>query len=43
MTMPFDITTIQAASFLVYALVFLGGLLTSLEPCNVATIQLIVS
>ena len=40
--MPFDITTIQAASFLAYALVFMGGLLTSLGPCNVATIPLIV-
>ena len=40
--MPFDITTIQAASFLAYALVFLGGLLTSLGPCNLATIPLIV-
>ncbi len=40
--MPFDITTIQAASLLAYTLVFLGGLLTSLGPCNVATIPLII-
>lgn len=40
--MPFDITTIQTASILAYALVFLGGVLTSLGPCNVATIPLIV-
>ena len=40
--MPFDITAIQAGSLLAYALVFLGGLLTSLGPCNVATIPLIV-
>ena len=40
--MPFDITAIQNVSLLGYLLVFLGGLLTSLGPCNVATIPLIV-
>jgi hypothetical protein len=40
--MPFDITIIHTASLLAYALVFLGGVLTSLGPCNVTTIPLIV-
>ena len=40
--MPFDLSTIQNISILAYLLVFLGGLLTSLGPCNVATIPLIV-
>ena len=42
MTLPFDITTIQATSLLAYTLVFFGGLLTSLGPCNIATIPLII-
>ena len=40
--MPFDLTILDQASLAVYALVFLGGLITSLGPCNVATIPLIV-
>lgn len=40
--MPFDLSVIQNMSLLGYALVFIGGLLTSLGPCNVATIPLIV-
>jgi len=40
--MPFDPTTLQTASGLGFLLVFLGGVLTSLGPCNVATIPLIV-
>ncbi len=40
--MPLDPTTLQTASVLGFLLVFLGGVLTSLGPCNVATIPLIV-
>lgn len=40
--MPFDLSAIQNISLLGYLLVFSGGLLTSLGPCNVATIPLIV-
>lgn len=40
--MPGDLSAIQSVSALAYLLVFLGGLLTSLGPCNVATIPLIV-
>jgi cytochrome c-type biogenesis protein len=40
--MPFDLSAIQNISLLGYLLVFAGGLLTSLGPCNVATIPLIV-
>jgi cytochrome c-type biogenesis protein len=40
--MPFDLTTIKTASLLAYMLVFLGGIVTSLGPCNLATIPLIV-
>lgn len=40
--MPFDPITLQTASTLGYLLVFLGGVVTSLGPCNVATIPLIV-
>jgi hypothetical protein len=40
--MTFDPTSLQSFSFLGLALVFLGGLLTSLGPCNIATIPLIV-
>jgi cytochrome c-type biogenesis protein len=39
---PFDSNTLQTASALGYLLVFLGGIVTSLGPCNVATIPLIV-
>lgn len=40
--LSFDFSTIQHASFLGYVLVFAGGILTSLGPCNVATVPLIV-
>ena len=40
--MDFDLTLIQDASLLAFALVFLGGILTSLGPCNVAMIPLVV-
>lgn len=40
--MTFDPETLQSVSFFGFVLVFLGGLVTSLGPCNVATIPLIV-
>jgi cytochrome c-type biogenesis protein len=40
--MSFDPTILQNVSLLSFILVFLGGLVTSLGPCNVATIPLIV-
>lgn len=40
--MPFDPATLQNASLLAFILAFLGGIVTSLGPCNVATIPLIV-
>jgi cytochrome c-type biogenesis protein len=40
--MPFDLTAIQNVSVIGFALVFIGGLLTSLGPCNLATIPLII-
>ena len=40
--MPFDLSPIQDISLLAYLLAFAGGLLTSLGPCNLATIPLIV-
>jgi len=40
--MSFDPSTLQTASLLAFILAFLGGILTSLGPCNVATIPLIV-
>lgn len=40
--MPFDLTALETMSILGYLLVFLGGVVTSLGPCNVATIPLIV-
>lgn len=40
--MPFDLTAIQNISVLGFALVFVGGVLTSLGPCNLATIPLII-
>ena len=40
--MTFDPASLQNASFLAFVLVFLGGVITSLGPCNVATIPLIV-
>ncbi len=40
--MNLDASTLQSASFLGYLIVFLGGVVTSLGPCNLATIPLIV-
>jgi cytochrome c-type biogenesis protein len=40
--MSFDPTALQTASLVAYGLVFLGGIITSIGPCNVAMIPLIV-
>jgi cytochrome c-type biogenesis protein len=40
--MNFDLESLRTASLLAYSLAFLGGVLTSLGPCNLATIPLIV-
>lgn len=40
--MPFDESILQTGSVLAFAMVFLGGLVTSLGPCNLASIPLIV-
>jgi cytochrome c-type biogenesis protein len=40
--MNLDFTLIENASLLAIALVFLGGILTSIGPCNVAMIPLVV-
>ena len=40
--MPFDPASVANFSLIAYVLVFVGGLLTSLGPCNIATIPLIV-
>lgn len=40
--MIFDPSTLQTASVLAFVLAFLGGILTSLGPCNIATIPLIM-
>jgi len=40
--MTSDLALLTTASFLGYLLVFLGGVVTSLGPCNIATIPLIV-
>ena len=40
--MNFDFTLIENASFLAFALVFLGVIITSIGPCNVAMIPLVV-
>lgn len=40
--MPFDLSAIENISIFGYFIVFLGGLVTSLGPCNLATIPLIV-
>ncbi len=40
--MPFDMTLIQNISVVGYLIVFLGGIITSIGPCNLATIPLIV-
>ncbi|GAB4419410.1 MAG: hypothetical protein Kow002_06990 [Anaerolineales bacterium] len=40
--MNLDFTLIENASTLAFGLVFLGGILTSIGPCNVAMIPLVV-
>ena len=40
--MPVDPTTLQSGSLLAYLLVFLGGVVTSIGPCNVAMIPLVI-
>ena len=40
--MPFDPTILQTGSLIAFLLVFLGGIVTSIGPCNVAMIPLIV-
>jgi len=40
--MPFDPQVLRDGSLLAYLLVFLGGVVTSIGPCNVAMIPLIV-
>jgi len=40
--MPFNLGVLNAGSLLVYPLVFLGGVITSIGPCNVAMIPLII-
>jgi cytochrome c-type biogenesis protein len=40
--MPFNFSSLQSVSFLGYLIVFWGGVITSLGPCNLATIPLIV-
>lgn len=40
--MPFDLESLQSVSLLAFLLVFSGGVVTSLGPCNIATIPLIV-
>jgi cytochrome c-type biogenesis protein len=40
--MNLDFTLIENASLLAFAIVFLGGVLTSIGPCNVAMIPLVI-
>ena len=40
--MPFDPSVLQTGSLIAFLLVFLGGVVTSIGPCNVAMIPLIV-
>ncbi len=40
--MTLDPSTLQAGSLLAFLLVFLGGIVTSIGPCNVAMIPLVV-
>lgn len=40
--MPFDLVSLRNISVFAYLVIFLGGLITSLGPCNLATIPLIV-
>jgi len=40
--MPLDLEILKTGSLLAYPLVFLGGVVTSIGPCNVAMIPLII-
>jgi cytochrome c-type biogenesis protein len=40
--MPFDPKSLQSVSLLAFLLVFAGGVVTSIGPCNIVTIPLIV-
>ncbi len=40
--MPIDPTVLQEGTLIAYLLVFMGGILTSISPCNVAMIPLII-
>jgi len=40
--MDFDPSVLRAGSLLAYLLVFLGGIVTSIGPCNVAMIPLVI-
>lgn len=40
--MPIDPTVLQEGTLIAYLLVFMGGILTSIAPCNVAMIPLII-
>ena len=40
--MPVDTAILQSGSLLAYLLVFLGGVVTSIGPCNVAMIPLVI-
>ncbi len=40
--MSLDPTLLQTGSLVAYLLVFLGGIVTSIGPCNVAMIPLVV-
>jgi cytochrome c-type biogenesis protein len=40
--MPVDTEVLQSGSLLAYVLVFLGGIVTSIGPCNVAIIPLVI-
>jgi len=40
--MPFDLEILKTSPLLAYPLVFLGGVITSIGPCNVAMIPLII-
>ncbi len=40
--MPFNLEILKTSSRLAYRLVFLGGVITSIGPCNVAMIPLII-
>jgi len=40
--MPFNLEVLKTSSLLAFPLVFLGGIVTSIAPCNVAMIPLII-